>query len=130
MLVCVFLSALARETAGAARTRSSLRPLLRVACVPLGIAPRPLFREGGLFLSKPGRIAPRDRETAFEIRMTSLRDLLQPSIAGSVNQTSARRLFQCRGQRAIFRAVGAGDRGDLVQVILGLFAIALFKLPQ
>src|ERR1700728_1488694 len=32
MLVCVFLSTLARETAGAARTRSSPRPLLRVAC--------------------------------------------------------------------------------------------------
>src|ERR1700754_3276329 len=32
MLVCVFLSTYARETAGAARTRSSLRPLLRVAC--------------------------------------------------------------------------------------------------
>jgi len=27
MLVCVFFSAFARETAGAARTRSSLRPL-------------------------------------------------------------------------------------------------------
>jgi hypothetical protein len=27
MLVCVFLSVFARETAGAARTRSSLRPL-------------------------------------------------------------------------------------------------------
>jgi hypothetical protein len=35
MLVCVFLSTFAHETAGAARTRSSLRPLLRVALRPL-----------------------------------------------------------------------------------------------
>ena len=42
MLVCIFLSAFARETAGAARTRSSLRPLLRVALLPLGVALLPL----------------------------------------------------------------------------------------
>ena len=62
MLVCVFLSAFARETAGAARTRSSLRPLLRVACPPLGVtlrpllrgALRPVLREGGIFQQDSG----------------------------------------------------------------------------
>src|SRR4051794_22212423 len=50
MLVCAFLSAHAHETAGAARTRSSLRPL---------------SFEGGKFLANLGRIAPRDREATF-----------------------------------------------------------------
>src|ERR1700739_2465123 len=55
MLVCVFLSAFARETAGAARTRSSLRPLLRVALRPLlRVALRPLSREGGIFQQNSG----------------------------------------------------------------------------
>jgi hypothetical protein len=40
----------ARETAGAARTRLSLRPL---------------FEEGGKKQQNPGRFAPRDREGAF-----------------------------------------------------------------
>jgi hypothetical protein len=47
MLVCAFFSAFARETAGAARTRSSLRPL---------------FSEGGTLLAKLARNAWRDRE--------------------------------------------------------------------
>jgi len=47
MLVCAFLHNFARETAGAARTRLSLRPL---------------FDEGERQNAKPGRIAPRDRE--------------------------------------------------------------------
>jgi hypothetical protein len=42
----------ARETAGAARTRLSLRPL---------------FEEGGKKQQTSGRFAPREREGAFEI---------------------------------------------------------------
>ena len=45
-----FLVHVAHETAGAARIRHSLRPLIG---------------EGGKFLANLGRIAPRDRETAF-----------------------------------------------------------------
>src|SRR6266404_9158212 len=51
-------------------------------------------------------------------------------ISKSVNKAGARRLFQCRGQRAIFRAVGTSQGGDPVQVILRLIAVALFDLPQ
>src|ERR1700730_2416215 len=47
MLVCVFLCALAHETAGAACTRCSLRPLIG---------------EGGNLTANLGRNAPRDRE--------------------------------------------------------------------
>src|SRR5258705_8593951 len=36
----------------------------------------------------------------------------------SVNQAGAGRLFERSGERAIFLAVGAGERGDPVQVIL------------
>jgi hypothetical protein len=58
MLVCIFYVQIARETAGAARTRSSLRPL---------------FFEGKEFLAKLGHIRPRDREVVFGIGATSLR---------------------------------------------------------
>jgi hypothetical protein len=51
MLVCVFYLHFARETAGAARTRLSLRPLLF----------RRVKDDANL-----GRIAPRDREAVFE----------------------------------------------------------------
>ena len=44
--VRISLCIIAHETAGAARTRSSLRPLLRVALLPLGVALRPLSSEG------------------------------------------------------------------------------------
>jgi hypothetical protein len=47
MLVCAFFAQLAHETAGAARIRHSLRPLIR---------------EGGQFLVKLARIMRRDRE--------------------------------------------------------------------
>src|ERR1700733_11334220 len=47
MLVCVFLHHPARETAGAARTRSSLRPLIG---------------EDAKETANPGRNAPRDRQ--------------------------------------------------------------------
>jgi hypothetical protein len=50
MLVCVFYLHFARETAGAARTRFSLRPLLS----------RRVKDDANL-----GHIAPRDRETLF-----------------------------------------------------------------
>jgi hypothetical protein len=49
MLVCAFLSTLAHETAGAARTRSSPRPLLRVAL-------RPLFFWGPMNLQNSGAV--------------------------------------------------------------------------
>src|SRR3982074_260426 len=48
----------------------------------------------------------------------------------SVNQTGAGGLFQRRGQRFVFRAIGAANRADPVQVILRLIAVALFDLPQ
>ena len=47
MLMRALLVHIAHETAGAARTRSSLRPL---------------YRKGEYFLQRPGRNAPRDRE--------------------------------------------------------------------
>jgi hypothetical protein len=50
MLVCVYYSTIARETAGAARTRSSLRPLI-------------LRRDNEM--QNFGRIAPREGEVAF-----------------------------------------------------------------
>src|ERR1700736_2708043 len=48
----------------------------------------------------------------------------------SVNETSARRLFEGGGERAVFRAVGAAQLADPVQVILRGVAVALFPLPQ
>src|SRR2546430_8268261 len=45
-------------------------------------------------------------------------------------RSGARRLFERRGQRAIFLAAGAGEGGDPVQVILCLIAVALFRSPQ
>src|SRR5258706_1354056 len=48
----------------------------------------------------------------------------------SVNQAGAGRFFEGRGERAVFLAVGAGQSGDPVQVILRLLAVALFDLPQ
>src|SRR5882724_11734151 len=48
----------------------------------------------------------------------------------SVNQTRARRLFKCCSERAVFLACGAGEGSDPVQVVLRLFAVALFDLPQ
>src|ERR1700692_2837674 len=48
----------------------------------------------------------------------------------SVNHAGAGRLFERSGERAIFLAVGAGERGDPVQVILRLIAVALLDLPQ
>src|ERR1700753_3734318 len=50
--------------------------------------------------------------------------------SGLVNEAGARLLFHGGGQRAIFFAVGADQRSDLVQVILRLFTVALFELPQ
>ena len=51
MLVCALLVHIAHETAGAARTRSSLRPL---------------FGEGEMFKAKLARNARRDREGVFD----------------------------------------------------------------
>src|SRR6266550_2691121 len=48
----------------------------------------------------------------------------------SVNEAGAGRLFQRCGERAIFLAVGAGQGGDLVQMILRRVAVALFDLPE
>src|ERR1700722_17631525 len=48
----------------------------------------------------------------------------------SVDEAGAGRLFKRCGERAIFRAIGAADLADLVQVILSLIAVALFDLPQ
>src|SRR5258708_27046305 len=50
MLVCASLSTIARETAGAARTRSF---------------PRPLIFERDIEMQNFGRTAPRDREAVF-----------------------------------------------------------------
>src|ERR1700691_4371311 len=48
----------------------------------------------------------------------------------SVNEAGTGRLFQRRGERAIFRAVGAAQFADPGQVVLRLITIALFELPQ
>src|ERR1700676_3318020 len=63
MLVCVFLCAIAHETAGAARTRSSLRPLMR---------------EGGMFKVKLARNARRDREVMVSTIYAPCRPGLEP----------------------------------------------------
>jgi len=47
----------------------------------------------------------------------------------SVDEAGAGRLFERGGERAIFRAVGAGESGDPVQMILRGLAIALLELP-
>src|SRR4051812_29913368 len=47
-----------------------------------------------------------------------------------IDESRPGRLVECRGERAIFGAVGAGERGELVQVILRLFAVALLELPE
>ena len=52
MLVCVLFAQIARETAGAASTRSSLRPLIE---------------ERANEDANLGRQAPRDRETIFNV---------------------------------------------------------------
>ena len=54
----------------------------------------------------------------------------EPVWSKSVNEAGARRLFQRRGERAVFFAAGAGQRGNPVQVILRGFAVALFNLPK
>src|SRR3984893_8736028 len=48
----------------------------------------------------------------------------------SVNETSARRLFEGGGGRGVFPAVGAAQLADPFQVILRRIAVALFELPQ
>src|SRR6476660_5843314 len=60
------------------------------------------------------------------------RDYAESSLLmySSVNQAGAGRLFERSGERAIFLAVGAGQSGDPVQVILRLLPVALFDLPQ
>src|SRR3954468_12031552 len=68
MLVGSISFATACETAGAARIRSSLRPLF----------------EGKDFQQNSGRIAPRDREGVFVARMSA-------AISGSVNSSHGRR---------------------------------------
>ena len=47
-----------------------------------------------------------------------------------VDEAGARRLLQRRGERAILLAVGAGELGDLVQMLLRLIAITLLDLPK
>src|SRR6476661_4798961 len=60
------------------------------------------------------------------------RDYAESSLLmySSVNQAGAGRLFERSGERAIFLAVGAGQSGDPVQVILRLLPVTLFDLPQ
>src|SRR5271154_6168653 len=63
MLMCVFAICFAHETAGAARTRSSPRPLLRVACAlflflrddEFANLGRIVSREGGVISSRHAR---------------------------------------------------------------------------
>lgn len=46
------------------------------------------------------------------------------------SRRASRRSAERCGKRAILGAVGAGERGDLVQMILRLFAVALLELPE
>src|ERR1700688_74663 len=59
-----------------------------------------------------------------------VRGLGRETLPASVNQTSARRLFEGGRERAVFLAVGAGQSGDPAQMILRLVAVTLFDLPQ
>jgi hypothetical protein len=61
MLVCVFLHHLARETAGAARTRSSLRPLIS---------------ESGTLMANLARNTRRDREAVFGFKRCLKREAI------------------------------------------------------
>src|SRR5260370_7640002 len=69
----------------------------------------------------------------MRVRRSFLRDATTRSphfsSYSSVNQAGAGRLFERSGERAIFLAVGAGELGDPVQVILRLIAVALLDLP-
>src|SRR5690242_13418513 len=47
-----------------------------------------------------------------------------------VDEAGARRLLQRRGERLILAARGAGELRQLLQVVFGLLAVALFELPQ
>src|ERR1700688_2457991 len=59
-----------------------------------------------------------------------VRGLGRETLPASVNQTSARRLFEGGRERAVFLAVGAGQSRDPAQMILRLIAVTLFDLPQ
>src|SRR3979409_1935814 len=48
----------------------------------------------------------------------------------SVDQPRAGWVFQCRGEGAVFLAVGAGQRRNPAQMVLRLVAVALLDLPQ
>src|SRR5262249_24050505 len=48
----------------------------------------------------------------------------------SVGEAGAGRAFESRSRGAIFAGGGAGELRDLLQVIFGLLAVALFELPQ
>ena len=51
-------------------------------------------------------------------------------LPNSVDETGTRRFLERGGERAVFLAVGARQRGDPAQVILRLIPVALFDLPQ
>src|SRR5580704_3802256 len=59
-----------------------------------------------------------------------VRGLGRETLPLSVNQTSARRLFEGGRERAVFLAVDASQSGDPAQMILRLVAVTLFDLPQ
>src|SRR3954465_14769238 len=47
-----------------------------------------------------------------------------------IDESRSGRLVERGGERTIFGAVGAGERGELVEVILRLLAVALLELPE
>ena len=47
-----------------------------------------------------------------------------------VDEAGAGRLFQRLGQRPIFIAIGAANRGDPLEMVFRLIAAALFDLPR
>src|SRR6478736_6467024 len=94
MLVCVFYVQFAHETAGAARTRSSLRPL---------------FSEGGMSLENLARTARRDRQAVREKE-------------APINPTVTSFLYALPTISPAPRGLGAASRVSCC--VLGFFGIA------
>src|SRR6516165_7928207 len=68
-----------------------------------------------------------DDLSASALRRQSLPRRMAQSL---VDEAGAGRLFQRLGQRPIFIAIGAANRGDPLEMVLRLFAVTLLDLPK
>src|SRR3979411_363991 len=76
---------------------------------------------------------PEKWKPVFRKWANTVRDLVvreQAALPHSIDEAAAGRPFERCSERSIFLAAGAGQRGDPVQVILRLVAVALLDLPQ